>query len=290
MIFHGCNQWNKEDHNSSFTGTGDKRGHVQRHVALTNKVTRDSYCVELDIFDIFDLKNLHNKKIIALASLEQEIRQVTLMVTWPRRTRSRVIVTVTLNTTFLIFSSSEARVMIFLVSLVTPMKNHRSCFSGTSDEKGQAQFHLTLIYKVTLDSYSVELYFFEILHPKNLPNKRKIIAFASLEHEIRKVTLMVTWLWRTRSRVIVGMWNYIFLTSLTLKTCKTKKKIIALASLEQEIRKVTLMVTWPWRTRSRVIVAVWNYIFLTSLTLKTCKTKKDHHSCVIRTKDKESHV
>ena len=56
MIFHGRNQWNKEDHNSSFTGTGDKRGHVQRHVILTNKVTRDSYCVELDIFDIFDLE------------------------------------------------------------------------------------------------------------------------------------------------------------------------------------------------------------------------------------------
>ena len=66
---------------SSFTGTGDKRGHVQRHVTLTNEVTRDIYCVELDIFDIFDLKNLHNKKIIALASLDQEIRKVTLMVT-----------------------------------------------------------------------------------------------------------------------------------------------------------------------------------------------------------------
>ena len=53
------------------------------------------------------------------------------------------------------------------------MKNHRSCFSGTSDEKGQAQFHVTLIYKVTLDSYSVELYFFEIPDPKNLQIKKK---------------------------------------------------------------------------------------------------------------------
>ena len=91
-----------------------------------------------------------------------------------------MIVAVTLNTTFLISSSSEARVMIFLVSLVTPMKNYRSCFSGTSDEKGQAQFHVTLIHKVTLDSYSVDLYFFEILDPKNLQNKERIIALASL--------------------------------------------------------------------------------------------------------------
>ena len=82
MIFHGRNQLNKENHSTSFTGTGDQRGRVQCHVTLTNKVTRDSYCVELDIFDIRDPKNLQNKrKIIALASLEQEIRKVTLMVT-----------------------------------------------------------------------------------------------------------------------------------------------------------------------------------------------------------------
>ena len=129
-----------------------------------------------------------------------------------------------------------------------------------------------MTYKVTRDSCCVELYIFDIPDPKNLQNKKKIIALASLEQEIRKVTLMVTWPRRTRSRVIVGMWNYIVLRSLTLKTCK--KKIIALASLEQEIRKVTLMVTLPWRTRSCVIVGMWNYIFLTSLTLKTCKTKK----------------
>ena len=160
--------------------------------------------------------------------------------------------------------------------------------------------------------------------PLKLAKQKKIIALASIKREIRKVTLMVTWAWRTRSRVIVGVWHYIFLTSLTLKTCKTKKdyrscvirtreteghahghvtmtykvtsdswclelcifdisdpenlqnkkKIIALESIEQEIRKVTLMVTWPWRTRSRVIVGVWNYLSLTSLTLKTRETKK----------------
>ena len=62
MLFHERNQWNKEDHKSSFTETGDERGHVQRHLTLANKVTHDSYCVELDLFDIFDLKNLHKKK------------------------------------------------------------------------------------------------------------------------------------------------------------------------------------------------------------------------------------
>ena len=115
---------------------------------------------------------------------------------------------------------------------------------------------------------------FDIPDPKNLQNKKKIIVLASLEQEIRKVTLVVTWPQRTRSRVIVTVWKYKFLTSVTQKKLQNKKKIIVLASLQQEIRKVTLMVTWPWRIRSRVIVAVWKYIFLTSLTLKTCKTKK----------------
>ena len=94
--------------------------------------------------------------------------------------------------TSLISSSSEAGVMIFLVSLVTPMKKHRSGFSGTSDEKYHAQFHVTLIYKVTLDSYSVELYLFETLDPENLPNKERIIALASLEPELGKIMLRVT--------------------------------------------------------------------------------------------------
>ena len=39
-----------------------------------------------------------------------------------------------------------------------------------------------------------------------------------------------------------------------------------------------------------MIVAVWNYIAATSLTLKTCKTKKDHRSCVIRTRDTKGHA
>ena len=51
---------------------------------------------------------------------------------------------------------------------------------------------MTLIYKVTFDSYSVELYLFETLDPENLPNKERIIALASLEPELRKVTLRVT--------------------------------------------------------------------------------------------------
>ena len=41
--------------------------------------------------------------------------------------------------------------------------------------------------KVTLDSYSVELYLFEILDSKNLLAKqKKIIALASLEPELGK--------------------------------------------------------------------------------------------------------
>ena len=45
---------------------------------------------------------------------------------------------------------------------------------------------MTLSYKVTLDSYSVDLYLFDIRDPKNLRNKKKIIALASLEPELGK--------------------------------------------------------------------------------------------------------
>ena len=47
-------------------------------------------------------------------------------------------------------------------------------------------------YKVMIDSYSVDLYLFDIRHPKSLRNIKKIIALASLESEIRKVTFRVT--------------------------------------------------------------------------------------------------
>ena len=51
---------------------------------------------------------------------------------------------------------------------------------------------MTVAYKVTLEGYSVVVCLFEIFDPKNLQNKKKIIAQASLEPEIRKVTLKVT--------------------------------------------------------------------------------------------------
>ena len=51
---------------------------------------------------------------------------------------------------------------------------------------------MTLTYKVTLDSYSVDLYLFDIRDPENLRNKKKIIALASLVPELVKVTLRVT--------------------------------------------------------------------------------------------------
>ena len=51
---------------------------------------------------------------------------------------------------------------------------------------------MTLTYKVTLDSYSVDFYLFGICDPENLRNKKKIIALASLVPELGKVTLRVT--------------------------------------------------------------------------------------------------
>ena len=52
-------------------------------------------------------------------------------------------------------------------------KGHRSCVIRTRDTKGHAHGHETLTYKVTRDSYSVELYIFDISDPKNLQNKKK---------------------------------------------------------------------------------------------------------------------
>ena len=199
---------------------------------------------------------------------------------------------------------------------------------------------MTLSYTVTLDSYSLDLYLFDIRDPKNLRNKKKIIALASLEPELGKVTLRVTWPYHTRSRLIVTVWIYIYSTSATLKTYETKKdhrssvtrtrvrkghaqghvtlsytvtldsysldlylfdirdpknlrnkkKIIALASLEPELGKVTLRVTWPCHTRSRLIVTVWIYIYLTSATLKTNETKKNHRSSVTSTRVRKGHA
>ena len=51
-------------------------------------------------------------------------------------------------------------------------KDHRSSVTRTRVRKGHAQGHVTLIYKVTLDSYSVDLYLFDIRDPKNLRNKK----------------------------------------------------------------------------------------------------------------------
>ena len=52
-------------------------------------------------------------------------------------------------------------------------KDHRSSVTSTRVRKGHAQGHVTLTYKVTLDSYSVDLYLFDIRDPKNLRNKKK---------------------------------------------------------------------------------------------------------------------
>ena len=102
---------------------------------------------------------------------------------------------------------------------------------------------MTLRYKVTLDSYSFELYIFDIRDPKNLQNKKKIIALAALEPELRKshvqghVTLTY--------KVTLDSYSfelYIF-DIRDPKNLQNKKKIIALAALEPELRKVTFRVT-----------------------------------------------
>ena len=101
-------------------------------------------------------------------------------------------------------------------------KDHRSSVTRTRDRKGHAQDPVTLTYKVTLDSYSVELYLFDICDPKNLQNKKKIIALASLEPEIKKVTFRVTWPWRTRLKATVCI--YVHLTPISKITSKIAQK------------------------------------------------------------------
>ena len=195
-------------------------------MTLTYKVTRDSWYVELYIFEIPDPKNLQNKKkIITLASLEHEIQKVTLMVTWPWRARSRVI--------------AGMWNYIFLRSLTLKIcktkKYHRSCVIRTRDTKGHAHGHVTLTYKVMRDSWYVELYIFDIPDPKNLQNKKKIIALASLEQKIRKVTFRVTRPWRTGSRFEFTVLWCINLRFTTQKNKQNKKKFIALAFLHPDI-------------------------------------------------------
>ena len=51
-------------------------------------------------------------------------------------------------------------------------KDNRSSVTSTWVSKGHAQGHVTLTYKVTLDSYSVDLYLFNIRDPENLRNKK----------------------------------------------------------------------------------------------------------------------
>ena len=98
---------------------------------------------------------------------------------------------------------------------------------------------MTLSHKVTLDSYSLDLYLFDIRDPENLRNKKKDHRSSVARTRVRKghahghVTLTLSY------KVTHGSCSgiYIYSTSATLKTCGNKKKIIALASLKPELGK-----------------------------------------------------
>ena len=136
-----------------------------------------------------------------------------------------------MSVTFLISSSSEAGAMIFLVSLVflgqgSEMDIIKFCNLSESmscDEKSHSQGNVTSTNKITLDSYCVDLYLFDIRDPKNLRNKKKDNCSSVTSTRFRKGHARVTWPWHTRSRLIVTVWIYIYLTSATIKTCETKK-------------------------------------------------------------------
>ena len=85
-----------------------------------------------------------------------------------------------MSVTFLISSSSEAGAMIFLVSLVflgqgSKMDVIQFCNLSESmsrDKKSHSQGHVTSTNEVSLHSYSVDLYLFDIRDPENLRNKK----------------------------------------------------------------------------------------------------------------------
>ena len=52
-------------------------------------------------------------------------------------------------------------------------KDHRSSVTRTRDKKGHVQGYVTLTYKVRLDSYSTELYIFDIRDTKTCKTKKK---------------------------------------------------------------------------------------------------------------------
>ena len=151
-------------------------------------------------------------------------------------------------------------------------KDHHSSVTRTRDKEGHAQGHVTWIYEVTLDGYSAELYLFDIGDPKNLRNKQKIIAPASLESDRDKkghAQGHVTLIYKV---TLDGYSAELYLFDISdPKNLWNKQKIIALASLESEIRKVTFRVTWPWRTGSRLKATVWIYVHLSSLSKITYK-------------------
>ena len=117
------------------------------------------------LFDIRDPKNLQNKKKDHRSSVSR---------TWDKKGHAQGHVTLTCKVTLDSYSVDS---YLFDIrdpkNLQNKKKDHRSSVSRTWDKKGHAQGHVTLTCKVTLDSYSVESYLFDIRDPKNLQNKKK---------------------------------------------------------------------------------------------------------------------
>ena len=153
-------------------------------MTLSYKVTLDSYSVDSYLFDIRDPEKPAKQK-----------KDYRSNVTRTRVRKGHAHSHVTLSYKVTLDSYS---VDLYLFDICDPRKpakrkkDHRSSVTRTRDRKGHARGHVTLSYKVTLDSYSVDSYLFDIRDPRNLRNKKKIIALTSLEPELGKVTLMVT--------------------------------------------------------------------------------------------------
>ena len=130
-------------------------------------------------------------------------------------------------------------VEIYLFDILDPKKlqnkkkDHRSSVTRTRDKKGHAQGHVTLTYKVTLDSYSVEIYLFDILDLKTCKTKKDHLSSVTRTRD-RKVhaQVHVTLIYKvTLDSYSVEIYLFDIRDS---KNLQNKKRIIALASLEPE--------------------------------------------------------
>ena len=145
-------------------------------MALTYKVTLDSYSVELYLFDIRDPEKMQNKK---------KDHRSNVIRTRYRKGHAQGHVTLTYKITF---DNQSVESYLFDIrdpkNLQNKKKDHRFSVTRTRDKKGHVQGHVTVTYMVTLEGYSVYSRLFDFYKQNYIQNNTKIISLAHLGSEI----------------------------------------------------------------------------------------------------------